>query len=163
MASSQPIALELSLVESSGPWFKPGSPVLYCWFHAVHLPGTPHDEGKISVLSMDRAARTWREFTRPVTIDQSREILAGLEALGLPGRTPDVEGVVDTSDGWDRVVFWVRTEGGVRCMDLDMHSSGFDGKDAEALRELFRRLFALAGFAEFSPVVYGERRARRCS
>jgi hypothetical protein len=160
MAFSQPIVLELSLVESSGPWLEPGSPVLYCWFHAVHLPGTPHDEGKISVLSMDRAARIWREYTRLVTIDQSREVLAGLETLGLPGRTPDVVGVVDSSDGWDRVVFCVRTEGGAHCMDIAMHSSGFDGNDAEALRELFRRLFALAGFAEFSPVIYGERRTR---
>jgi hypothetical protein len=157
MASSEPITLELSLVESSGPWFKPGSATLYCWFHAVHIPGTPHDEGKASVLSFDRRARTWQEFTRPVTIDQSREILAGLEAVGLPGSTPDAEGVVDTSDGWHRVVFWVWTKGGARCLNIDMHSSGFEGRDAEALRELFRRLFALAGFSEFSPAVYGER------
>jgi hypothetical protein len=163
MASSQPIALELSLVESSGPWFKPGSPTLYCWFHAVHFPGTPHDEGKVSVLRPDGATHTWRELTRPLTIDQSREIFARLEALGLPGRPPDVEGVVDTSDGWHRVVFWVRTEDRARCTAIDMHSSGFDGGDAEALRALFRRLFALAGFAEFSPVIYGKGRNNGCN
>jgi hypothetical protein len=161
MASSQPVTLELGLVESSGPWFKPGSPKLYCWFHAVHLPGTPHDQGKVSVLSVDQATGVWRELTRPVTIDQSREVLAAVTALGLPGRAPDVEGVVDTSDGWTRVVFWVRTEGGARCVDIDMHSSGFEGRDADALRGLFRRLFALAGFAAGCPVIYGEANRHR--
>jgi hypothetical protein len=54
------------------------------------------------------------------------------------------------------VVFWVRMEGGARYVDIDMHASGFDGRDADALRKLFRRLFALAGFVEASPVIYGE-------
>jgi hypothetical protein len=161
MMAPQPISLQLSLVESSGAWFKPGSPTLYCWFSAVHLPGTPHDEGKVSVLSVDRGTRAWRELTRPVAVEQSREVLAGLAALGLPGRAPDVKGVVDTSEGWDRIAFGVRMEGGSRCVDIDMASSGFDGGDAEPLRGLFRRLFALAGFADFSPVIYGARRTRR--
>jgi len=38
-----------------------------------------------------------------------------------------------------------------------MHSSGFDGADAERLRALFRALFALAGFQAYCPVVYGPR------
>jgi hypothetical protein len=155
MAPSQPFTLELGLVESSGPWFKPGAPTLFCWFKAFHLPGTPHDQGKVSVLSLDQTARSWREFTRPVTLDQSREVLAALTALGLPGCPPDVKGVVDTSEGWSQVVFWVRMAGGVRCVDIDMHSSGFDGRDADALRRLFRRLFALAGFTADSAATYG--------
>jgi hypothetical protein len=144
------------LAESSGPWFGPGWPTLYCSFGAVHLPGTPHDRGTISLLCRDHPTGTWRELVQSVTIDQSREILADLTAVGLPGRAPDVEGVVDTSDGWTRIVFWVRVEGGSRCVEIDMHSSGFRGGDAKALRKLFRRLFALAGFADWSAVIYGE-------
>jgi hypothetical protein len=33
-------------------------------------------------------------------------------------------------------------------LEIGMHSSGFDGKDAETLRALFRHLFALAGYEE---------------
>jgi len=148
--------LELSLVQSSGLWFKPGMPILYCWFHAVHVQDTPDEVGRVLVVRRDQATGTWREFTRPVTISQSREILSRLEDLGLPGRAPNVEGVPDTSDGWARVVFWVRTHDGARCMVIDMESSGFEGGDAEPLRRLYRRLFELAGFSDFWPSIYGQ-------
>jgi hypothetical protein len=129
--------------------------------HLVHLPGTPHTEGTVSVLSAAPATCQWHEFIRATTIDQVQHVLAALEALGLPGRAPNVKGVVDTSEGWERLVFWVQVKGESRTVNLDVHSSGFDGPDAEPLRTLFRRLFALAGFTGFSPVIYGERRTAR--
>jgi hypothetical protein len=63
MATSEPIILELSLVQSAGPWFKPGMPILYCWFHAVHVQDAPDDSGRVLVVGRDQATGTWREFT----------------------------------------------------------------------------------------------------
>ena len=104
------------------------------------------------------ATRSWREYVRQTTIDQARSVVAQLEALGIPGRTPEAEGVVDTSDGWTNLFFRVKVEKEATALDIGMQSSGFDGADAEGLRTLFRHLFALAGFEAYSPVVYGPRR-----
>jgi hypothetical protein len=161
MADPRYTAIDVTLVESSGPIFSVGEPTMLCRFKAVHLPGTQLDEGKISVVVRDSVTKQWREYARQTTVDQAREVAARLETLGMPGRTPQVKGVVDTSDGWTHLLLRIRAEGKVVSLDIDMQLSGFDGADAEQLRELFRYLFALAGFKTYCPAVYGPRRTGR--
>jgi hypothetical protein len=163
MADSQYIVIEVTLLESGGPFGTVGEPKMFCRYRAVHLPGTHFGDGKVSVVVRDHATQSWREYVRQTTFEEARSVRAQLEALGIPGRTPEAQGVVDTSDGWTNLFFRVEAEKESMALDIAMQSSGFDGADAERLRTLFRDLFALAGFETYCPVVYGLRRTRPCA
>jgi hypothetical protein len=149
MADPQYIVIEVTLLESGGPFGTVGEPRMFCRYSAVHLPGTSLDDGKVSVVVRDQATQAWREYVRQTTFGEARGVLARLEALGFPGRTPEVEGVVDTSDGWTNLFVRVKVEKEATVLDIAMQSSGFDVADAERLRNLFRDLFALAGFEAY--------------
>lgn len=140
------ISFTLSLIESSGPFGRVGSPNLFCWASAAHLPSGPLDNGRVVVLRRDSSTGAWREYAGALSIEQSRKIVDLLNALGLPGRTPDVEGVVDTSDSWSHISFETRIEGQHTNLEIMMHSSGFEGDDAARLNGLFLYLFNLAGY-----------------
>lgn len=151
-----PFSFTLSLIESSGLFGQAGRPNLFCWASAFHFPAAALGDGRILVLSRDPAADAWREYAGALSAEQSRTIMELLKALGLPGRTPDVEGVVDTSDGWSHISFQTGVEGRHSHLDISMHSSGFDGGDAARLRSLFRLLFDLAGYQGYNQSAYGE-------
>jgi hypothetical protein len=161
MGDPRHIVLEVMLLETGGPFGTAGEPRLFCRYSALHLPGTPLDDGRVSVVARDGPTQSWQEYARRTTLDNARGIVAQLQALGVPGRTPEAEGVVDTSDGWTNLLFRVKAETDATALEIGMQSSGFDGADAERLRTLFRALFALAGFEAYCPVVYGPRRTRR--
>lgn len=163
MAVPQYVVVEVTLLESGGPFGTVGEPRMFCRYSAAHLPGTHLDDGKVSVVVRDRATQSWREYVRQTTFDDARNVIAQLEAMGIPGRTPEAAGVVDTSDGWTSLSFRVMADQDATALDIGMQSSGFDGTDAERLRGLFRDLFALAGFEAYCPVVYGPRRTRSCT
>jgi hypothetical protein len=163
MADPQYLVMEVTLLESGGPFGTVGEPRMFCRYRAVHLPGTHFDDGKVSVVVRDHATQSWREYVRQTTFEDARGVMAQLQALGILGRTPDAKGVVDTSDGWTNLFFRVQTEKESMALDIAMQSSGFDGADAEGLRTLFRDLFALAGFEAYCPVVYGPRRTQPCT
>jgi hypothetical protein len=163
MADSQYIVVEVTLLESTGPFKTVGVPRMFCRYSAVHVPGTDLDDGRVCVVVRDDATQSWREYARRTTFDEARDVVAQLEALRMPGRTPEVKGIIDTSDGWTNLFFRVQGERDVTALDIGMESSGFDGADAERLRTLFRYLFALAGFEAYCPVVYGQRLGRRCT
>ena len=146
----------LSLIESSGPFGQIGRPTLFCWASAFHFPAATLGDGRIFVLSRDVVTGAWREHAAALSVEQSRRILELLIALGMPGRTPDVEGVVDTSDGWSHISFHTETEGQHSHLEVTMHSSGFGGDDATLLRGLFRHLFDLAGYKAYNPSAYGD-------
>jgi hypothetical protein len=146
MDSHTYVSFTLSLVESSGPFGRVGSPNLFCWASAAHFPSGPPDNGRIVVLSRDSSTRAWREYAGALSVEQSLEVIERLNALGLPGRTPDVEGVVDTSDSWSHISFETRVEGRHTNLEIMMHSSGFEGGDAARLNGLFLYLFKLAGY-----------------
>jgi hypothetical protein len=156
MDSHTYISFTLSLIESSGPFGRVGSPNLFCWASAAHLPSGPPDNGRIVVLSRDSSTGDWREYARPLSVEQSLKISELLNAIGLPGRTPDVEGVVDTSDSWSHISFETRVEGGHTNLEIKMHSSGFEGSDAARLNGLFLYLFNLAGYEGYGRSFYSD-------
>lgn len=146
MDSQAYISFTLHLIASSGLFGRVGSPNLFCWASAAHLPSGPLDDGRIVVLSRDSSTGDWREYARALSIEQSRKIIELLNDLGLPGQTPDVGGVVDTSDSWSHISFETRVEGRHTNLEIMMHSSGFEGSDAARLNGLFLYLFNLAGY-----------------
>ena len=145
----------LSLIESAGPFGRVGRPRLICWASAFHVPAGVIDDGRILVLSRDPATDAWREYVGALSAAQSRTIVEMLHALGLPDRSPDVEGIVDTSDGWSQISFHTVIEGRDSHLEVTMHSSGFGGDDATRLRGLFRHLFDLAGCKVYDQLAYG--------
>lgn len=155
MTSTRPFTIELTLLETVGPFFRIGFPRLLCWFQAIYLPSLQCDEGKVVVVVHEGQTTTWRELSRPVTRNQSLDVLGRLKALGLPGRLPEVEGVVDTSDSWSHLVLRGRVEEESFVVEINMHSSGFQGPDAETVRNLCRELFHLAGYSQYSSAIYG--------
>jgi hypothetical protein len=146
MDSHPYISFTLSLIESSGPFGRVGSPKLFCWASAAPFPSGSPDNGRVVVLSRDSSTGDWREYAGTLSVEQSRKIIELLDALGLPGRTPDVEGVFDTSDYWSHISFEVRVEGRHTNLEIMMHASGFEGRDAARLNGLFLYLFNLAGY-----------------
>ena len=146
MDSHTYISFTLSLIASSGPFGRVGSPNLFCWASAAPFPSGPLDNGRIVVLSRESTTRAWREYANALSVEQSRKIIELLDALGLPGRTPDVEGVLDTSEYWSHISFEIRVEGRHSNLQIMMHASGFEGRDAERLNGLFLYLFNLAGY-----------------
>ena len=155
MHSQTHVSFTLSLIESSGPFGRAGRPELFCWANAFHLPAGIIDDGRVVVLSRDPGTNAWREYAGALSAAQSRTIVELLQALGMPGRSPEVEGVVDTSDGWSHISFHTSVEGRHSHLGISMHSSGFDGGDAARLRSLFRLLFDLAGYQGYDLSVYG--------
>jgi hypothetical protein len=146
MADLKYIFIEVTLLESVGPIGTVGKLRMICRYKACHVPGTHLDDGQVSVVVHDHATQSWREYTRQTTYAEARGIVAQLKALGIPGRTPEVEGVIDSSDSWAHLFFRVLGEQDSMALDINMQSSGFNGADAEGLRTLFRQLFALAGY-----------------
>ena len=155
MNSQTYVSFSLSLIETSGPFGSAGRPKLFCWASAFHLPAGFTSDGRIVVVSRDPGTDAWREYAGALSASQSRTIVELLQALGLPERSPDVEGVVDTSDGWSHISFHTNIDGRPSHLDIWMHSSGFDGDDASRLRSLFRLLFDLAGYQEYDLSAYG--------
>ena len=143
------ISFTLSLIASSGPFGRVGSPNLFCWASAAPFPSGPLDNGRVVVLSRDSSTGDWREYARALSVEQSRKIIELLDALGLPGRTPDVEGVFDTSDYWSHISFEIMVEGRHSNLEIMMHASGFEGRDAARLNGLFLYLFDLAGYEAY--------------
>jgi hypothetical protein len=156
MDSHTYISFTLSLIQSSGLFGRVGSPNLFCWASAAHLPSGPLDNGRIVVLSRDSSTGDWREYAGALSIEQSLKIIELLNALGLPDRTPDVEGVVDTSDSWSHISFETRIERQHTNLEIMMHSSGFEGNDAARLNKLFLYLFNLAGYEGYGWSFYSD-------
>lgn len=156
MADEVPVYYEIVVVESGGPLFEVGAPQLYGWLRAFHLPGGGAEDARVSLLVRSERDGSWTEYARHLTPEQSLATLQRVRQLGLPGRDLEVQGVVDTSDTWANLSLRVRLEGQASAVDVDMYSSGFQGKDAPALRGLCRWLFGLAGFTGYDRAIYQE-------
>lgn len=155
MESHSYISFALSFIKSSGPFGQVGSPNLFYWLSVAYLPGSHINDGKVLIISRDRVRGLWREHTQQVSFEQARRVTELLRKLGIPERSPDVEGVVDTSDSWSHISFQVRMEERHSSLEISMQSSGFEGRDAELLRELFRYLFSIAGYDNYDLSIWG--------
>ena len=60
-----------------------------------------------------------------------------------------MEGVFDTSDYWSHISFEIMVEGRHSNLEIMMHASGFEGRDAARLNGLFLYLFDLAGYEAY--------------
>lgn len=90
------------------------------------------------------ALQAREDVVRPEDV---RVLEALLEKCGLGARPPRVSEKVDTSDtaGWVRIRA-LRASGSEAT--IPMLSSGFEGEDAPAFRDLLRRLLDLAGVGD---------------
>jgi hypothetical protein len=145
---------ELSWSEYGGPFESAGSPRLFGWVRALLLPAVSITDARACVLALSSSG-AWVEYSRTVSPEDAWALGDLLARLGLPDRAPRVDGVVDTSDGWSAL--HVSVSVGERMLSFAVHteSSGFAGSDADALRAVFRRVFALAGFAGYDASLYG--------
>jgi hypothetical protein len=148
---------ELAWSQTSGPFGSVGAPRLFGWVRALVLPAAAMSEARACILARSDTSETWVEYSRPVAAADASALGAALARLGLPGRAPNVEGVVDTSDGWATLRVSVSFGDGSQAFEIYTESSGFAGPDAEALRSMFRHVFALAGFVDYDWSLYGHR------
>jgi hypothetical protein len=140
-------SVEVTLVETSGLFFRAGHTVLFLRFMALAGIGPAGGEARVELLVRPHSRAAWQGYDREVPPEEARAFARSLKALGIPGRCLDVEDITDTSDSWSAIDFRVRTDEGRFELRLDMHSSGYQGTDAEGLRGLFAHLFALTGRA----------------
>jgi hypothetical protein len=163
---SSPLAVDLLLTETAGLLSSIGRPTLYARLSALigYPPGTSaniavlaaHFEHPRQRLSSD-ASISWHEYTAPISETQVRPLLRGLYRIGFPQRLPRVNGVVDTSIGCTTISLLARiNDEPPWTFSVSMQSSGFEGEDAEGLRDLCRRLFALTTYDAYDPVVYDD-------
>ena len=163
---ASPLTVDLLLTETVGSLSSVGRPTLYARLSAVigYPPRTSasisvlaaHFEIPASPLSSD-ASMSWQEHTAPLSETQLRPLLRALYRIGYPQRLPRVNGVVDTSVGYTTISFHARiNDERPWTFSVSVQSSGFEGEDARELRDLCRRLFALASYDAYDPVVYDD-------
>jgi hypothetical protein len=87
----------------------------------------------------------WTVHEFEPSIPEAARLSARLRKLGFPERTPAVREKVDTADVWLRVVLSAALDGRESALALHLLPSGFEGEDAEAIREVFRQVLAVAG------------------
>lgn len=150
----EPFNVEMLLVEIHGAFGNVGRPHLVCRFAAFSLPGSVRS-AHISVLARTASTDSWVEYAKPLDLDLIAGFVARIHAFGAAGRRLDVEGRVDTADSWAQLACTFTTPAGSATHVIGMQASGFVGPDAEALRELFRDAFSLAGFRDYSESIYG--------
>ena len=139
--------------------FDPGRLVFSAWLRGVRVPGLASGLGGTVVERADSSALARAPGQGPyrgsaAAIGEVRDVAlpveafdtlgARLRATGLPERTPNVRGRVDTSDRWiaHRLsLVW----DDLPPVQLVAHamSSGYEGPDAAAVEALFEHLVAL--------------------
>ena len=155
---------EVLLVESVGAfYFGAGTPQVICRFEAVPPFRSPRDQDRrISCLAWNGTGRkedsqtagSWREYTPTLARDVSQVFLDYLAALSLP-ECSVFDGEFDTGATLRHVLLRVRRDAVISSYDLNMYSSGFQGAGADTLKALCRKLFALAGYADYRVWIYG--------
>jgi hypothetical protein len=146
---------QLTWTQTSGPHLSAGSPQLFGWVRGFLLPTISITDARVCILACSATSGVWVEYARPIPLDEAAALADMLARLGLPDRAPQVTGVVDTSDGWSALDVSVTVEEHSRSFAVYTESSGFAGPDADALRTMFRQVFALAGYTGYDESLYG--------
>lgn len=141
--------------EVSGHFKTAGSPNLFGWVQAIFIQSIGIADGRVSIIARLGASHTWAEFSQPVGQAEATALAQALVELGLPERAPQIDAVADTSDMWFALRVSVTVGEHVQTFAIHTESSGFSGPDAERLRAVFRRIFGMAGYVDYDPVLYG--------
>lgn len=151
VAPQLPTVLTLSLVYTSGLVFPPerwtdeaglGTLSLVIWVRAIkYLDRTG---GRMVVVERD--PRQDLEDIRELALSTAEvdELLRLLRATGLPDKQQELEPVLDSSDRWAHMTLNVAMRTSRRSVDVDMHTSSYEGPDAPILRECLSTLLRLA-------------------
>lgn len=152
--SVTPLDYELVVIETGGRFRTVGAVRRVARVSAFGVAGTHLFDARVSVLAQSSSGEGWREYERQMSPDEAvavASLLAGLELATRPAR---VEGIVDTSGGWRTLALNARIDEQSHTTTVHMHSSGFTGPDAAALRALLCRVFALAGYTPADQSIY---------
>ena len=138
--------VEIDWTEAVGPQTSVGSPYLFGWLRACYMqPGFIAD-GRVVVLARGSQSADWAQYQGPVTQPDADTLVSAFAVLGIPERAPRVESVLDSSDTWFtssmRVVVYDR----IQTFTIQTQSSGFQGHEADGLREVFQRILDLSGY-----------------
>tara|TARA_R110002072_G_scaffold25443_7_gene85275 strand:+ start:10985 stop:11815 length:831 start_codon:yes stop_codon:yes gene_type:complete len=155
MTATKPFSLELTIQESSGWLGRVGHQTMVGRFCMLHAPGSTLDDAVVAFVAKDAQTSHWSSHERSLTSEQALEVASLVDAIGMPARTPDVSGVFDTSDGWVNLLFRVKKDQLTNSFEIGMQSSGFEGADADALRNLLRTLCSLSGYQGMHRFVVG--------
>lgn len=136
--------LDLQLTVTGGAFSIVGDLRLFCWLRAVKQGVERPARGKTVALRPSAAASGFTTREREIEPRQIESLAARLERLRFPRAKPRVEEVFDTSDFWEHVVLRVTLNDDTDTLELSLCSSGFDGEDAAALRDLFQLLLEIA-------------------
>lgn len=137
--------LELEWSESCGRFGSVGSPAVLGWLRAAYVPQIRLSEGSVFILAADRQSGKWTQHQGSI----SKGDAAYLERIVLDHRlvetVPRVESIPGSGDMWSAC--HVRVSVGERAGAFSVHSErrGVRGPDAAALRNLFARVYTLAG------------------
>lgn len=142
---SKVTVLAIDWSESGGHYGSAGSPYAFGWLRALYAPKLAIRDSHVVAVARDPQSRGWAEHRGAVTQPDAEALARAVAELGLPGKAPRVESIPDTGDGWSACHVRVAVGEEVGTFSVHAESSGFRGPDADALRRLFQRLYALAG------------------
>lgn len=137
--------LELQLTVTAGVFYAVGGLRLFCWLKAIKMGAEAPLQAKLVAVRSSVSGSAFTSSERELSATEVGELIAHLRRLRFPECKPAVEGVFDTSDGWENAVLRATLNDDTGVVELAMCASGFDGEDAAALRAVFRRLLATAG------------------
>jgi hypothetical protein len=144
---SGPFVLRLLFVRSSGNLRQPSSVAgvlqSFVWLSAAAFPRFAAS-GAVSEVE-DGRVRSIAPAEEAV-----RSLLALADAAGLTSRKCRVTARVDTSDLWSVNLLRIDLDGKTTTLDLQLMATGFEGPDAVAVRDFFKRLLDLAGILDES-------------
>lgn len=137
-------SLSCSLLVQRGGHFSLGDIHLLVTIEAVGVSLPPrHDYARVRVLARG-SSDTIVESRPDPDLDAIANLAGALRAVQFPGRTPALQAVVDTGEGWERLLLHVCVDGVPASVRLDLQWSGFEGPDAQRWCEVFASILRVA-------------------
>ncbi|HLW64466.1 MAG TPA: hypothetical protein VKS79_04040 [Gemmataceae bacterium] len=141
----QPFLLEVTLIVTGGPVYRlVGNLELMVWLQASNIAPSGGEAAGL-VVRYEPKDKSISSRTVPVSFAAAQNVAKQLCELGLPGRTPQVEGVVDTSDKWCNISLHVRELERDGNFTLCLAHSGYEGDDAERFEQLLQAILLAVG------------------
>ena len=131
--------LDLHLAVTAGAYNAVGELRLFCWLKAIRVPRML-DRGNLVVVRPDNpdGGLAARETDLPTS--EVVPLVEALAELGFPAAKPRIDECFDTSDVWEHAVLRAMLNDDSDTLVLSLCASGFEGRDAPALRRVFRRI-----------------------